>query len=83
MYYEIAKIDRTKQSYPEKAIFHLKEVLKMRNDFIPALVLKGELHLAYGEVDKAITSLNKAIELEYNTAKAHLLKGYIYSSFDD
>ena len=83
LYYEIAKLDRTKQQYPEKALMHLEKTIALHTDTIPALLLKGELHLAFNEVKGAIDCLNQVIELDYNIPKAHLLKGYIYSALGE
>lgn len=90
LYYEIAKTDRTKKSYPDKAKYHLEELLRIQENYIPALLLKGELHLVYylaskkhDELQEAISYLNQVIDLDYSTARAHLLKGYIYASLQE
>ncbi|MBC8266021.1 MAG: tetratricopeptide repeat protein [Flavobacteriales bacterium] len=79
LYFEIAKIDRLKRQYPEKAFFHAEKSLKLNPNYIPSLILKGELHLIESNLKESISPLNKVIELDYNSPKAHLLKGYIYS----
>ncbi len=80
LYFEIAKYDRGKNQYPNKAFTHVEKSLQLTRDHIPSLLLKGELHLAAISQEKeAITCLNQVIELHYNTPRAHLLKGYIYA----
>ena len=83
LYYEIAKVDKTKQRYPEKALSHLEKALQLHSDSILVLLLKAELQLVFSEPKKAILHLNQVIELDYNVPKAHLLKGYIYSALGD
>ena len=84
LYYEIAKVDRTKHQYPNKAFIHAGKSLTLIPNHIPSLLLKGELHLAAISQEKeAISYFNQVIELDYNTPKAHLLKGYIYAKLGE
>jgi len=84
LYFEIAKYDRGKHQYPNKAFSHVEKSLQLAPNHIPSLLLKGELHLAAISQEKeAIACLNQIIELDYNTPRAHLLKGYIYAKLGE
>jgi len=83
LYFEIAKFDRTKPQYPDKAFNQVEQALELNPNHISSLVLKGELYLIGNKMKEAIKQLNMVIELDYNTSKAHLLKGYIYSSLQE
>ena len=84
LYFEIAKYDRTQHQYPNKASSHVEKSLLLDPNHIPSLLLKGELHLAAISQEKeAIACLNQIIELDYNTPRAHLLKGYIYAKLGE
>jgi len=80
LYFEIAKYDKEQHQYPTKAFYHVEKSLQLARNHIPSLLLKSELLLAAISQEKeAITCLNQIIELDYNTPRAHLLKGYIYA----
>jgi len=84
LYFEIAKYDRIQHQYPDKAFSHVEKSLLLDPNHIPSLLLKGELHLAAISQEKeAIACLNQIIELDYNTPRAHLLKGYIYAKLGE
>ena len=83
-YFEIAKYDKAQYKYPNQAFIHVKKSLDIQPDYIPSLLLKGELHLsAINQEKEAFECLNRVISIDYNTPKAHLLKGYVYFKLGD
>ena len=82
VYFELSKGKHSNPKYPSLVKYHLDKSIKIDVNNKEALVLMGELLLAYNRYEDAIKSFNQSLEIEYNQQRAHMLMGYAFKQLN-
>ena len=75
--------DYPPEDNPMKGILMLLDLNKKHPDYVPVLNNLARLGLKTGQFDKAISRLEKALEIDPENAKAHCLMAQVYEAKGD
>ena len=78
LYSELSKDKNSNPKYLSLVKYHLEQSIKIDPRNKEALVLMGELLLAYNRYEDAIKSFNASLKIEYSQERAHMLMGYAF-----
>ncbi len=82
IYFELSKGKNGNPKYPTLVKLHLEKSIKLDAKNAEAFSLMGELLLAYGKFEDAITSFNTSLKINYNQENSHMLMGYTFKQLN-